>query len=223
MAKNVLDNAAAAAGRLAKSTVDNLLKRVSTDRIKEEAAKRGLLDNHVNTLSPSLLTQALRRNAPDPFQCFTLAERFESAKAVLFATDLISDAELMDAVLARVDIGDYIFQNLAVAHKSRAERWHVGEDGVVDEWSVADWFVAMMGELGEAANVAKKLRRLKGKLKGNKPGEDQAALEAKLALEIADFFHYSVLLANAAGVDYWAAIRETFNAKSEEFGFPERL
>lgn len=34
-------------------------------------------------------------------------------------------------------------------------------------WSVSDWFTATMGELGEAANVAKKLNRIRDGVPGN--------------------------------------------------------
>lgn len=38
-------------------------------------------------------------------------------------------------------------------------------------WSLSDWFTATLGELGEAANVAKKLNRVRDGIPGNKETE----------------------------------------------------
>jgi hypothetical protein len=47
---------------------------------------------------------------------------------------------------------------------SRANRWHGGD---FRQWSGLEWAGAMCGEAGEAANVAKKLRRVELEIDGN--------------------------------------------------------
>lgn len=113
-----------------------------------------------------------------------------------------------------------------VQHQSRlrAARWH-GGNGVLD-WSGLEWAGAMCGEAGEAANVAKKLRRLEQQLDGNKqserPGEFHDLVD-HLARECADTFLYLVLLAERYGIDLESAVKLAFNQKSQALGFPERL
>ncbi len=91
----------------------------------------------------------------------------------------------------------------------------------LDSWSLSDWFTAALGELGEAANVAKKLNRVRDGIPGNK--ETELELREKLARELADTFIYLDLLAQAAGIDMGAAVAEAFNAKSKQLGCPIRL
>ena len=82
----------------------------------------------------------------------------------------------------------------------------------------------MTGEVGEACNEIKKLNRLRDGLVGNKPeDQDIAAIQAKLAKELADIFGYLDLLATAADIDLEAAIRAKFNEVSDRVGFPEKL
>jgi NTP pyrophosphatase (non-canonical NTP hydrolase) len=86
----------------------------------------------------------------------------------------------------------------------------------------------MCGEAGEAANAAKKLKRLETNMQTiNEPGRHyetlQAAREA-VAKEVADTIIYGLLLMARAGIaDPEAVIREVYNKKSEEYGFPERV
>lgn len=125
----------------------------------------------------------------------------------------------------------------------RTMRWHKAG---VSEWSALEWAGAMMGEqgelagallfylakmtaaAGEAANAAKKLRRLElGNQNINEEGRHIKSLEearAKIGQEFCDVILYGVLLASRAGItDLEAIMRKTFNDKSEEYGFPERL
>jgi NTP pyrophosphatase (non-canonical NTP hydrolase) len=88
-------------------------------------------------------------------------------------------------------------------------------------WSTSDWFTAVVGELGEAANVAKKLNRIRDGIPGNK--ETEAELREKLRRELADSFVYLDLLAQALGFNIGAAAVDVFNAKSDEIGCPIRL
>ncbi len=89
------------------------------------------------------------------------------------------------------------------------------------DWSLSDWFTATLGELGEAANVAKKLNRIRDGIPGNK--ETKSELIDKLARELADVFIYLDLLAQRAGVNLPDAVRATFNAKSIQIGAPHRV
>jgi NTP pyrophosphatase (non-canonical NTP hydrolase) len=113
------------------------------------------------------------------------------------------------------------FAALHAAHLLRRHRWHATESRA---WSIAEWTNALCGEAGEAANIAKKLLRYDLGITGNR-GEDQQrqVLTDKLARELADVVHYAVITAERAGVDLEQALVDTFNDKSEQLGFPERL
>lgn len=110
------------------------------------------------------------------------------------------------------------FETLRAANLSRCARWHPRG---LSEWSLSDWFTATMGELGEAANVAKKLNRERDGIAGNTVSVEQ--LRADLADEIADVAIYLDILAASEGIDLAAAIVSKFNRTSEKVGFPERL
>ncbi len=81
----------------------------------------------------------------------------------------------------------------------------------LDSWSVADWMIALTGEVGEAANLIKKKRR----------GEPVAT--ADIADELADAVTYLDLLAARLGIDLGQAVALKFNAVSERVGSPVRL
>lgn len=109
------------------------------------------------------------------------------------------------------------FAALALASQSRAQRWHNGKP-----WSLSDWLTATVGELGEAANLIKKLNRVRDDMVGNK-GLTEEQLRFALAEELADVAIYLDLLAQAAGVDLGKEIITKFNSTSIVNGFPERL
>src|SRR5947209_8016969 len=88
-------------------------------------------------------------------------------------------------------------------------------------WSLSDWMTATLGELGEAANIVKKLNRVRDGVPGNK--ETEADLRAKLKREVGDTFVYLDLMAQAAGFTIEEAAREVFNSKSNEIGYPAVL
>lgn len=107
----------------------------------------------------------------------------------------------------------------------RAILWHQ-PDGL-EQWSHLEWAGAMCGEAGEAANVAKKLRRHDLEVY-NKGGSDFQPLNKdelleKYAQELSDTFLYLVLCAARAGINLERAIVVTFNEKSREANFPQRL
>src|SRR2546429_5564995 len=75
-----------------------------------------------------------------------------------------------------------------------------------------------MGELGEAANIAKKLNRVRDGIPGNKSSKEE--LQAKLRQELGDVFVYLDLLAQSEGFFIGNAATEVFNAKSQELNCP---
>ncbi len=114
-----------------------------------------------------------------------------------------------------------LIQYIQALNVERANLWH---DGDFKNWSGLEWAGAMCGEAGEAANVAKKLRRVELALDGNAKSEhplDVDELTERLAGECADVFLYLCLLASRYGIDLSWAIHGKFNTKSEEMGFPQ--
>lgn len=113
------------------------------------------------------------------------------------------------------------------ASVSRANRWH---NGNMNEWSALEWAGAMCGEAGEAANAAKKLKRLEVDIASvNVPErhfQNQEAAKSAVIKEACDTILYAVLLMARVGCDPESAeeaLCDVFNKKSEEYGFPERL
>jgi NTP pyrophosphatase (non-canonical NTP hydrolase) len=98
-----------------------------------------------------------------------------------------------------------------------------GFNHTLDSWSLSDWMTATVGELGEAANVAKKLNRIRDGIPGNKAGESEPELKAALGNEIADTVIYLDLLAQSVGLDLGTLVRDKWNATSERLGSPFRL
>lgn len=112
------------------------------------------------------------------------------------------------------------FEQFSAINRQRCESAD-GFNHPLNSWTTSDWFVAAMGELGEAANVAKKLNRYRDGIPGNKEQAD--ALREKLRRELGDTFVYLDLLAQSLGLNIGAAAVEVFNAKSEEIGCPIRM
>jgi NTP pyrophosphatase (non-canonical NTP hydrolase) len=113
---------------------------------------------------------------------------------------------------------------LSETNVSRAKRW-LG--GGLDEWNPLEWAGAMCGEAGEAANAAKKLKRMEDKICTiNEEARHYTTLEqAKLevAKECADTILYALLLIERVGHTPYEILSQVFNKKSEEYGFPERI
>lgn len=84
-------------------------------------------------------------------------------------------------------------------------------------WSMNDWFTATLGELGEAANASKKLKRSEDGIRGNK--EDDAYLREHLKREIGDVGIYLDLLAQRAGFTLGECIIAAFDSKSDDMGW----
>jgi NTP pyrophosphatase (non-canonical NTP hydrolase) len=89
----------------------------------------------------------------------------------------------------------------------------------LDSWSLSDWMTAVTGELGEAANVVKKLNRVRDDIPGNT--ETPEVLWEKLADELADTVIYLDLLAQAAGFDLEEIRERKFQKTSDKLGYKE--
>ncbi len=96
-----------------------------------------------------------------------------------------------------------------------------GFNCALDAWSLSDWMVAVLGELGEAANVLKKLNRVRDGIRGNK--ESEAELRQKFKRELADAFIYLDLVMQASGFDTEDAVLEVFHSKSREIGYVYKI
>jgi NTP pyrophosphatase (non-canonical NTP hydrolase) len=115
--------------------------------------------------------------------------------------------------------------DLFMTSVKRAEKWHPGG---IEEWSALEWAGAMCGEAGEAADAAKKLKRVESHMQNiNAPGRsliDVDSARLKVAEEVADAILYRLLLMARVGiVDPEFVLRTMFNRKSEEYGFSERV
>lgn len=108
----------------------------------------------------------------------------------------------------------------SAANRARCEA-KAGFNHDLHSWSLSDWMTATTGELGEAANIVKKLNRYRDGINGNK--EAEADLRAKLKRELGDVFVYLDLMAQAAGFRLSDAVAEVFNAKSAEIGYPVKF
>jgi NTP pyrophosphatase (non-canonical NTP hydrolase) len=89
---------------------------------------------------------------------------------------------------------------------------HSEPDG--SDWALSAWCNAVLGELGEAANLIKKIERGDFTL--------EMTREA-LAKEFADVVTYLDLLAFRAGVDLGRATIDKFNEVSRRVGSPVRI
>ena len=107
------------------------------------------------------------------------------------------------------------FNGFSEANRMRSES-PTGFNHKLSDWSLSDWMTALVGEVGEAANVAKKLNRVRDGIPGNTQTEEE--LRAALRDELADAFIYLDLLAQSQGFDLAAAVREKFNRTSRKMG-----
>lgn len=103
------------------------------------------------------------------------------------------------------------FDHLRQANRARLMQFRNGQGQLVHsrddgrDWSLSQWSNAVCGEVGEAANIVKKIER------GDYTLEDAAR---PLADELADVAIYLDLLALRAGIDLSQAIVRKFNAVS---------
>jgi NTP pyrophosphatase (non-canonical NTP hydrolase) len=111
------------------------------------------------------------------------------------------------------------FENFRAKNISRMRRWH---SIATEPWNGADWGNALAGEVGEACNIIKKIRRIETGTPGRKNKGKEYYLKA-LAHELADVYCYLDIVADYYDIELPAAIVEKFNLISDELGFPERL
>lgn len=90
---------------------------------------------------------------------------------------------------------------------SKGEPAHSEPDG--SDWGLAEWMNAVAGELGEAANIIKKIKRGDLSLEEARP---------MLAAEFADIVCYLDITAFQAGVNLGQATMDKFNKVSERVG-----
>lgn len=130
---------------------------------------------------------------------------------------------------------DLTLEQIISTNARRCEAWHKGDK----PWSIERWITATVGEggelmevvltsavmmsLGRLANDAKKLFRAEDGSVGILKGETIESLRYEIAKEWADVMLYMLLMAHYSRINASAAIREVFNAKSEQLGFVERL
>ena len=95
---------------------------------------------------------------------------------------------------------------------AQGEPAHSKPDG--SDWSNAEWLQAVVGELGEFANLAKKVRR------GDVPDDPDAQrrMQEALADELADVAIYLDILAYRTGVNLGEAIMNKWNRTSRKVG-----
>lgn len=90
----------------------------------------------------------------------------------------------------------------------------------LDDWSLSDWMTALTGEVGEAANIVKKMNRHRDGIDEKVPLEE---LKSMLRDECGDIYCYLSLFAKAAGFDIEEAAIEKFNEVSLKRDWPYRI
>ena len=88
-------------------------------------------------------------------------------------------------------------------------------------WGLSDWMMALVGEIGEAANVVKKLNRIRDGIPGNK--ESTGDLIQALQEELADTYIYLDLFIQAAGFNLEEIVKAKWNKTSDKIGYGPRL
>lgn len=103
-------------------------------------------------------------------------------------------------------------RRLPLFKNRKGEPAHSKPDG--SDWKLSAWCNAICGELGEAANIVKKIER-----------GDMTLDEARplLAKEFADVVTYLDITAFQAGIDLGEATREKFNEVSNRVGCDVKL
>ena|SRR3990167_1872925 len=94
----------------------------------------------------------------------------------------------------------------------------------IDEWSPCDWVTALVGEVGEAANLIKKVHRGDFQIDDPLPNDLQKrTVRQAIADELADVACYLDLLAQRCGVDLGTAVIRKFNIVSDRVSCPIKL
>lgn len=103
------------------------------------------------------------------------------------------------------------FNTLRSANRERLPQFRDARGNLTDhtKWTASDWVTAVVGELGEAANIIKKVRRGDFELDAVRDG---------IAAELADVQTYLDILAESLGINLGAATISKFNEISERVG-----
>jgi NTP pyrophosphatase (non-canonical NTP hydrolase) len=112
------------------------------------------------------------------------------------------------------------FVRFSAANRDRCQS-PLGFNHPLSGWSSSDWMTAMVGEVGEAANIVKKLNRVRDGIPGNKMSDGD--LYNLLRKELGDVFVYLDLMCQALGFSIADAAVEVFNTKSAEIGYGTKL
>ena len=91
----------------------------------------------------------------------------------------------------------------------------------LESWSMSDWFTALVGEVGEAGNIIKKLNRIRDGVIGNDRNVTKEILEHDLLNELADVYIYLDLFVQLLGVDLLKIAEEKFQITSCKIGYKE--
>jgi len=105
-------------------------------------------------------------------------------------------------------------------NRARAEAPN-GFNHKLEKWSISDWLTATMGELGEAANVAKKLNRIRDGMADKNRGVSEEELRTMFRHEIGDTYTYLDLTAQSQGFSAQDAAEEVFELVSQRIGYKE--
>lgn len=112
------------------------------------------------------------------------------------------------------------FQEFQIAITKRTEEsFHK-----INDWSPIEYAAAMAGEVGEAVNFTKKIRRLQdGKHRVYNKGISEKALIKGLGKEIGDIVAYAAIEASRVGLDFETIVCDKFNEVSKRVGSKRRL
>ena len=115
--------------------------------------------------------------------------------------------------------------NYSAFHAMNLERStnSAGFNHPIDSWSLSDWAVALSGEVGEACNIVKKMKRIESGIANLDGGRTMRDYHSMLAMELADVFIYLDLLAERAGIDLPKVVIDKFNATSIKRNCPKYM
>ena len=93
-----------------------------------------------------------------------------------------------------------------------------------DNQPLTYWTTALAGEVGELCNMIKKIQRVeRGGVDGGSSYSAKDITKEMLKEEIGGIAIYLDLLASLLDISLEEAIVDTFNSKSEKYGFKEKL
>jgi NTP pyrophosphatase (non-canonical NTP hydrolase) len=118
------------------------------------------------------------------------------------------------------ELEDINVRKFSAMNRRRSEG-RTGFNHELSTWSPGEWMNAILGELGEAANLVKKLTRIRDRVPGNKPEETPEYLIRRIGEELADTFIYLDLTFQSFGLDLSAEVQSKFRATSKKIGWED--